>query len=259
MKRNGLYCASKDFCGTKEAVASLTNQLRSLLYPNIFGSEDRFEEALETNFKKVLSCFVEDGHETILNKLKAQLPEIHRKINTDIEAAYKGDPSAISYDEIMLAYPSFEVLTIHRIANALYQLDIPILPRMMSEYGHSLTGIDIHPGATIGEYFFIDHGTGVVIGETTVIGNNVKLYQGVTLGAKSFKKGRDGVLVKGEKRHPNIGNNIIIYAGATILGGETTIGDNCIIGGNVWITNSIPANTKVIAANVEIIQREIID
>ena len=152
----------------------------------------------------------------------------------------------------MLAYPSFKAMTIFRIANKLYQLEVPILPRMMTEYAHTQTGIDIHPGATIGDHFFIDHGTGVVIGETAVIGNHVKIYQGVTIGAKSFETDEDGNIIKGMKRHPNIGNNVVLYSGATILGGNTTIGDNCVIGGNVWLTQSVEANTTVLTANNEV-------
>ena len=148
----------------------------------------------------------------------------------------------------MLAYPAFEAISIFRIAHELYLMKVPMLPRMMTEYAHSLTGIDIHPGAVIGPYFFIDHGTGVVIGETTVIGEHVKLYQGVTLGAKSFAVQSDGTLVKGNKRHPNIGSNVVIYAGATILGGDTYIGDNCVIGGNVWLTHSVEPGKRVLTA-----------
>ena len=148
----------------------------------------------------------------------------------------------------MLAYPAFEAISIFRIAHELYLMKVPMLPRMMTEYAHSLTGIDIHPGATIGPYFFIDHGTGVVIGETTVIGKRVKLDQGVTLGAKSFAVQSDGTLVKGHKRHPNIGSNVVIYAGATILGGDTYIGDNCVIGGNVWLTHSVEPGKRVLTA-----------
>lgn len=148
----------------------------------------------------------------------------------------------------MLAYPAFEAISIFRIAHELYLMKVPMLPRMMTEYAHSLTGIDIHPDATVGPYFFIDHGTGVVIGETTVIGEHVKLYQGVTLGAKSFAVKADGTLVKGNKRHPNIGSNVVIYAGATILGGDTYIGDNCVIGGNVWLTHSVEPGKRVLTA-----------
>ena len=165
-----------------------------------------------------------------------------------VNAQADGDPAAMSCDEIMLAYPAFEAISIYRMAHRLYKMGIPMLPRMMTEYAHQLTGIDIHPGATIGNYFFIDHGTGVVIGETTTIGEHVKLYQGVTLGAKSFELDEHGNPVKGIKRHPDIGNHVVVYAGATILGGMTHIGDNCVIGGNVWLTHSIEAGRTVLAA-----------
>lgn len=173
------------------------------------------------------------------------LCEIARVLNTDIQAAYEGDPAARSFEEILLAYPAFEAISIFRLAHRLYELQVPLLPRMMTEYAHQHTGIDIHPGASIGEYFFIDHGTGVVIGETTVIGHHVKLYQGVTLGAKSFDNDENGNPVKGVKRHPQVGNHVVIYAGATILGGDTVIGDGCIIGGSVWLTHSVPAGQVV--------------
>ena len=155
------------------------------------------------------------------------------------------DPAAKSIDEIILSYPAFRAISAYRIAHELYIRNIAVLPRFFTEYAHRITGIDIHPGATIGEYFFIDHGTGVVIGETTTIGTNVKLYQHVTLGAKSFAVGDDGELVKGIKRHPDIGNDVVIYAGATILGGDTVIGDGAVIGGNVWLTHSVPAGAVV--------------
>ncbi len=170
---------------------------------------------------------------------------IARVLNTDIIAAYEGDPAARSTEEILLAYPAFEAISIFRLAHRLYELQVPLIPRMMTEYAHQLTGIDIHPGATIGEYFFIDHGTGVVIGETCIIGHHVKLYQGVTLGAKSFACDEDGNPVKGVHRHPHVGNNVVIYAGATILGGDTYIGDGCTIGGSVWLTRSVPAGSTV--------------
>ena len=147
----------------------------------------------------------------------------------------------------MLAYPAFEAISIYRLAHRLYELNLPIVPRIMTEYAHKISGIDIHPGATIGDYFFIDHGTGVVIGETCVIGDHVKLYQGVTLGAKSFKLDEDGNPVKGIKRHPQIGNHVIIYSGTTILGGNTVIGDNCVIGGNLWLTHSVDSGKIVLA------------
>lgn len=175
----------------------------------------------------------------------SSLPEIMRIIGTDVEAAYLGDPAARNRSEIMLAYPSFEAISVYRLANRLFRLGVPLIPRVMTEYAHQRTGIDIHPGASIGESFFIDHGTGVVIGETCTIGSHVKLYQGVTLGAKSFETDENGNPVKGIKRHPDIGNHVVIYAGATILGGDTRIGDRSVIGGNVWLTRSVPADSVV--------------
>ncbi|HYH02927.1 MAG TPA: serine O-acetyltransferase EpsC, partial [Bacillota bacterium] len=162
-----------------------------------------------------------------------------------IEAAFNGDPAARTTEEILLSYPSVNALSIHRIAHILYELEVPVIPRIMAEYAHEITGIDIHPGATIGDYFFIDHGTGVVIGETCTIGNHVKLYQGVTLGAKSFTLDENGNPVKGTKRHPDIQDNVVIYAGATILGGDTVIGHHSVIGGNVWLTQSVPPFSRV--------------
>lgn len=170
------------------------------------------------------------------------LPAIKKLLLTDIQAIYEGDPACTSKVEVTLAYPGFYAMLIHRTAHALYELNVPLIPRLMSEYAHRKTGIDIHPGAKIGAHFCIDHGTGIVIGETTVIGEHVKLYQGVTLGAKSFALDNCGNPVKGGKRHPNIGDNVVIYANATILGGETTIGSGSIIAANAWINRSIPAN-----------------
>jgi serine O-acetyltransferase len=161
----------------------------------------------------------------------------------DARAAYAGDPAAQSIDEIVFSYPGMMAITVQRIAHELYDLGIPLIPRMMGEYAHRKTGIDIHPGAKIGKSFFIDHGTGVVIGETSEIGDNVIIYQGVTLGALSFKEGADAM--RGKKRHPTIENNVVIYAGATILGAETVIGHGSVIGGNVWVISSVPPNTKV--------------
>lgn len=263
---NQQISATRNYCGIKEDVISFINQLRAVLYPNIFGvagSSGVTEAALEMNaketFQKIIPFFIESKEEQkqIITDLMASLPAIHKVLNTDVKAAYEGDPAAQSYDEIMLSYPTFEALTIFRLAHALYQKEVPILPRMMTEYAHSMTGIDIHPGATIGDHFFIDHGTGVVIGETATIGTNVKIYQGVTIGAKSFKTDEDGKIIKGIKRHPDIGNNVVIYAGATILGGNTEIGDNTIIGGNVWLTRSIAPNQSVLAANNEVSQRNL--
>lgn len=177
------------------------------------------------------------------NQFIHKLPAIKKLLLTDIQAIYEGDPACTSKVEVTLAYPGFYAMLIHRTAHALYELNVPLIPRLMSGYAHRKTGIDIHPGAKIGAYFCIDHGTGIVIGETTVIGEHVKLYQGVTLGAKSFALDENGNPIKGGKRHPNIGNNVVIYANATILGGETTIGSGSIIAANAWINRSIPANT----------------
>jgi serine O-acetyltransferase len=179
------------------------------------------------------------------NKEKADrfftnIPELYRILNTDIEALLAGDPAARTRFEIIRAYPGFYAISFYRIAHALIDLNIPLLPRIITEYAHSKTGIDIHPAAEIGEYFFIDHGTGIVIGETTIIGDHVKLYQGVTLGALSVDKSMASV-----KRHPTVEDHVIIYSGATILGGETIIGHNSIIGGNVWLTKSVPSNSTV--------------
>ena len=234
----------------------LLELLRSILYPDVFDEleEEHTAADLETMSRQQLLEVLRrvyhepPKYEDVADALFAKLPAIRETLETDIQAGYEGDPAATCPEEVMLAYPAFEAISIFRIAHELYLLKVPMLPRMMTEYAHSLTGIDIHPGATIGPYFFIDHGTGVVIGETTVIGEHVKLYQGVTLGAKSFAVQADGTLVKGNKRHPNIGSNVVIYAGATILGGDTYIGDNCVIGGNVWLTHSVESGKRVLTA-----------
>jgi serine O-acetyltransferase len=180
---------------------------------------------------------------TITIEALGRLPDLRKAIRTDVEAAYQGDPAALSYEEIILAYPCVLAISLQRFANVLYSLSVPLLPRMITEFAHERTGIDIHPGAKIGTHFFIDHGTGVVIGETATIGSRVKLYQGVTLGAKSFETDNKGNPVKGVKRHPDIGDNVTIYAHATILGGDTRIGANSVVGGNVWLIDSVPANS----------------
>jgi serine O-acetyltransferase len=176
----------------------------------------------------------------------AGLPTVRRLADQDVRAAFEGDPAATSWEEIILCYPGVYAVTVHRLAHPLHGLGVPLLPRMMSEWAHRQTGIDIHPGAGIGASFFIDHGTGVVIGETTHIGERVKLYQGVTLGALSFPRNPDGTLVKGGQRHPTIGDDVTIYAGATILGGETEIGNGAVIGGGTWITSSVAAGARVV-------------
>ncbi len=182
---------------------------------------------------------------TAVTDLVKALPSVLAVLQKDVQAAYEGDPAAKSTLEVVMSYPGVYAVIVHRIAHCLYQLGVPLIPRVMSEHAHSKTGIDIHPGATVGEGFFIDHGTGVVIGETCEIGKNVKLYQGVTLGALSFEKDEQGHLVKGIKRHPNVEDHVVVYAGATILGGNTTIGANSVIGGNVWLTHSVPPGSKV--------------
>jgi len=174
----------------------------------------------------------------------SEIPKVRGILQTDVVAAYEGDPAAISHEEIIVAYPGIMAIAVQRLAHILYKKHIALIPRIMTEYAHSRTGIDIHPGAKIGPWFFIDHGTGVVIGETSVIGQHVKIYQGVTLGAKSFKKDEKGRVVKGIKRHPNIEDEVTIYAGATILG-DVTIGRGSVIGGNVWLLDSVPSNTVV--------------
>ncbi|MCQ2603904.1 MAG: serine acetyltransferase [Spirochaetia bacterium] len=189
-------------------------------------------------------CSCDERAHDILNKLFRSLPEVRDILITDINAAKNGDPAAESLDEIVFSYPFLEAIATHRIAHILYLEKVPIIPRMMSERAHSKTGIDIHPGASIGESFFIDHGTGVVIGETTTIGNRVKIYQGVTLGALS-PFDRQGVPLTGKKRHPDIQDDVIIYANATILGGDTVIGQGSIIGGNTWLTHSVPPHSMI--------------
>ena len=179
-----------------------------------------------------------------------RLPEIRAFVETDLQAAYDGDPAACDKAEVIIAYPGLYAITVYRLAHVLYQLSVPLIPRIMTEYAHSRTGIDIHPGARIGRYFFIDHGTGIVVGETTVIGDNVKLYQGVTLGALST---RGGQKLHGKRRHPTIEDNVTIYAGASILGGDTVIGHDSIIGSNVFITHPIAPGTRVSVKNQELL------
>jgi len=175
-----------------------------------------------------------------------QLPELRHVLATDVQAAYDGDPACKNLAEVIFCYPGLEAITIYRMAHVLYKLEIPFIPRMMTEWAHNRTGIDIHPGATVGNFFFIDHGTGVVIGETCEIGERVKIYQGVTLGALSFPTDGDGQLVRGQKRHPTIEDRVVVYANATILGGKTVIGQDVVIGSNVWLTGSVDPHTTVL-------------
>ena len=241
-----------DFSAYRTRAEKLTDLLIDALFPRHAveavtreSSLVRAVELLEICLNSVLPS--PERTEGVILALLDALPEIRRQLQTDLKAAYQGDPAATSLDEVILCYPAFTAISTYRLAHILYVQKVPLLPRLMTEYAHRLTGIDIHPGATIGDSFFIDHGTGVVIGETTTIGTGVKLYQHVTLGAKSFQVGEDGTLVKGIKRHPDIGDRVVIYAGATILGGETRIGNDCVIGGSVWLTQSVPAGKMVLA------------
>ncbi len=248
---------SGSYLGLENEVIEAIGYLFIALFPHHFGaSRSRFEESekrtweLMQVYDSFSTCIAsvsesQERAEELAMELIDALPGILKILKTDIQAGYEGDPAAKNTDEIILTYPAFKAITIFRVAHKLYEMKVPLIPRMMTEYAHRLTGIDIHPGATIGSYFFIDHGTGVVIGETTTIGDHVKLYQHVTLGARSFNVGPDGILTKEIKRHPNIGDRVVIYAGATILGGNTYIGSDSVIGGNVWLTHSVPAGSRV--------------
>ncbi|MDF9826157.1 serine O-acetyltransferase [Ereboglobus sp. PH5-10] len=246
----------------EESINQLARDFMYVLFPGFFGEDalgkkdmqafvDRMLERIETRLandirKSLVFAGVEDAETRAKEKTMAlleRLPELRRVIQTDVVAAYEGDPAARSVEEIILAYPCVLVISLQRIAHELYLLNVPLLPRMLTEYGHERTGTDIHPGATIGTHFFIDHCTGVVIGETARIGNHVKIYQGVTLGAKSFELDEKGHPIKGVKRHPELRDNVIVYPGATILGGDTVIGENSIVGSNVWLMQSMPANS----------------
>ena len=240
------------FRGFKRRAERMTERLFDALYPKYATVPISRTRALNEAAELAEKCFMTvlkdaDRVQKAMEALFSALPEVRRQLDTDLMAAYRGDPAAKETDEIILCYPGFFAIGTYRLAHVLYREKIPLLPRVMTEYAHRRTGIDIHPGATIGDAFFIDHGTGVVIGETTTIGNNVKLYQHVTLGAKSFDTDADGELVKNVKRHPDIGDRVIIYAGATILGGNTHIGNDCIIGGSVWLTHSVEAGKTVLA------------
>ncbi len=262
LERTESDCAVEqmDFTGFRGRVERMSDLLIAALFPQHAGHlkslniparlarEQYLHEAMG-HLKRCLEAVLTDDEEreAVVAKLLAALPEIRRQLGTDLVAAYEGDPAAKSQDEVILCYPAFTAISTYRLAHVLYAEHVPLIPRVMTEYAHRLTGIDIHPGATIGDYFFIDHGTGVVIGETTTIGEHVKLYQHVTLGAKSFAVEEDGSLVKGIKRHPDIGDNVVIYAGATVLGGNTRIGSGCVIGGSVWLTHSVEPYKMVLA------------
>lgn len=224
---------------------NLRHSLSEHLYPSYELFVEQIDRAVSYD-RKFHNAFDDLPHgwsEEVVLRLFEQLPALRRKLNSDVVAAFQGDPAAKSVEEVVFSYPAIKAITAYRVAHILYQEGIPMIPRILSEYAHSETGIDIHPGATIGERFFIDHGTGVVIGETAVIGDNVKLYQGVTLGAISVP--RCSCEATPAKRHPTLEDHVVVYSGTTILGGETVIGQGSIIGGNVWLTHSVPPWTKV--------------
>ncbi len=256
----------------RREILSVTGKLEELLFPGFDGEERYRLDTISYSAAKLLesvygelceltvrcfcymckksgsshNCHTEERSREAVMALLQTLPELRDIARSDIEAAYSGDPAARSMDEIIISYPAVKAIEIQRMAHVLYKHDVPFIPRMMTEYAHSITGIDINPGAEIGRGFFIDHGTGVVIGETAHIGNNVRLYQGVTLGALSFPKDSCGMLIKGLRRHPTIEDNVTIYANATVLG-DVTIGAGSVLGGNVWVTESLPPGTKVVA------------
>ncbi|MBR2794349.1 MAG: serine acetyltransferase, partial [Solobacterium sp.] len=253
--RNNDFNAPRTITDRKRVV-SLIKKTQVILLPGYYTFMDLNPETalgqLRADLKRELIsvlCFSGQNlmkADELTDTFLEQLPEIMRLIDTDIQAIYDGDPAAKSRAEVIICYPGFYAISIYRIAHELVKLGVPYIPRIMTEYAHEKTGIDINPGATIGEYFCIDHGTGIVIGETARIGHNVKLYQGVTIGAKSFEKDDQGNPVKGGKRHPDIGDHVVIYANATILGGDTVIGSHSVIGGNVWLMESVPEYTTII-------------
>ncbi len=258
----------------KDAIVDITNKLIGIVYPGYYRDRSYKVYDAKTNLcvmiedvmyrlKKQVAMVLPYGGgyvglsegelgekaQELTNAFFGRLPRIREYLDTDLQAILDGDPAAGSKDEIIFAYPGFFTITVFRLAHEMFLLDIPMIPRIMTEHAHNLTGIDIHPGATVGKYFFIDHGTGIVIGETTIIGEHVKLYQGVTLGALST---RGGQKLKGVRRHPTIGDNVTIYAGASVLGGDSVIGKDCVIGSNVFITSSIPEGTSVSVKSQEL-------
>lgn len=267
-KEQGLFEVRVDqHLPKREEIIEILNEIRRIIFPGYFGTENTayvsfnsfagntlagIYEKLYKQIFVALSYHISDknvidaeksAQELTLNFLE-QIPIIQELILKDVEAELEGDPAANSREEIIFSYPGIYAIFVYRVAHELYRLQVPFIPRIMTEHAHGKTGIDINPGATIGEYFFIDHGTGIVIGETTVIGKHVKLYQGVTLGALSLSQGQ---ALSGVKRHPTIEDNVVIYANATILGGETVVGENSVVAGNSFVTESIPPNTKVSA------------
>jgi serine O-acetyltransferase len=259
-------------------VVEIIGLLRALLFPGFFGRQNLTSKTLSFHVGSLLAdihdklcrqvddalrheCRRErndevpppESAEQIVRDFLATVPRLRAILATDAQAAFEGDPAASSLGEIIFSYPGFFAVVVHRLAHELYRRRVPLIPRIMSEHAHSLTGIDLHPGATIDEYFFIDHGTGVVIGETTVIGKRVKIYQGVTLGALST---RGGQALRGAKRHPTLEDAVTVYSGASILGGDTVIGTGAVISGNVFVTKSVPPHTRVTMKNPELQYRD---
>ena len=253
------FHTKKGMIPSRADTVAIVTGLQSLMFPCYFdtpeqsgkATAERLEDLLLLIKRQLTAAYSFCGESTIVDTeslayaILAEMPHIKELLIKDVQAIYEGDPAAKSPEEVILSYPGFIAISVYRIAHEFYRLGIPYLPRIMTEYAHEKTGVDIHAGATIGEYFFIDHGTGIVIGETTTIGDHVKIYQGVTLGAKSFELDEQGNPVKGIKRHPDIGNNCVIYANATILGGSTKIGDGAVIGANVWVTHSVEPGSIV--------------
>ena len=254
---------------SRTALAALVEDLRGLLFPGYFGASelradtlryhlgacmDRVAHGLSDQIQRGLMAAnatcpdCAERSQALARSFLAKLPEVRRLLATDIQAGFEGDPAATSPEEVLFSYPGLLAVTSQRLAHELLKLGVPLLPRMITEHAHSLTGIDIHPGAQIGERFFIDHGTGVVIGETCIIGRNVRIYQGVTLGAKSFPLDADGHPIKGVPRHPVVEDDVIVYSNATILG-RITLGKGSAIGGNVWLTRSVPPGSVITQAN----------
>lgn len=249
------------------AIIGIIKEFRRLLFPAYFGDAQLMAlppenyaalllERIETALTAQVALALPEGQAfaaaALTHEILEQLPRIQQTLMTDIEATFDGDPAAADKEEIIFAYPGLFAIFVYRIAHELYLRQIPMIPRMMTEYAHSRTGIDIHPGAQIGPWFFIDHGTGIVIGETTVIGSHVKLYQGVTLGALSTRGGQS---LRGHRRHPTIGDRVTIYSGASVLGGDTVIGHDAVIGGNAFITHSIAPGMRVSVKNQELEMR----
>ncbi len=261
----------------RSKILEVTNNLLELLFPGYAGTRritksnigfivgdilSQVQEDLTEQVERALrhKCRKEDCNSAncninareVTNNFLVKLPTIRETLKTDVAAAYDGDPAAESFEEIVISYPGLFAITVHRLAHELYEQNVPMIPRIMSEYAHKETGIDIHPGATIGKNFFIDHGTGVVIGETAIIGNNVKIYQGVTLGALSFPKDERGRIIKGGKRHPTIEDNVTIYAEATILG-DVVVGEGAVVAGNVWVKENVKPGDTVFTASPELL------